>query len=783
MENKTLDIPVILPDYYDDCGRCIERLRDAILSLDGVTRADVDAEKHRIGLAYDANVVSFEKIEDCARQLGVEVAERYAHESIRLEGLDCPDCAMKLEKAVGRLNGVLWSSVNYATSILMVEYEQDRVNREMISNRVRDIGYDVAAEIIPGAAVPPKPGWFNRKAIATLLAGAFLAAGLIASWLGAGDVTTTLLFAGSIICGGFYAARAGVLSLRALTMDTNFLMTLAAVGAVAIGEWAEGAAVLFLFSLGSALESYTVDRTRNSIRGLIELSPTDASVLRHGHEDRVPVEDVKVGETVVVRPGERIPLDGVVIAGSSSVDEKAITGESVPREKTPGQPVYAGTINQRGSVEVRVTRLVGDDTLSRIIHLVEEAQAQKAPSQQFSERFGQIYTPIVIGLAVVIALIALFMREQWLFRQSLVLLVVSCPCALVISTPVAIVAAIGNAARNGVLVKGGAHLEEMGRVSVVAFDKTGTLTTGQLEVTDVVPLSGTAEEVIRIAASIESRSEHPLAEAILKRASEEKIELYELSYFEAIPGMGARGIIDSQVCHIGNQRMLDQLNVPLPDYEVAARLRSEGKTLMFVVSENRVAGIVAAADTVRESSREAIDALRRSGVASTVMLTGDNSVTAQAVAKRLGIDRVEAELLPEEKVDRVRELVYRHGKVAMVGDGINDAPALAAASVGVAMGGAGSHAALETADVALMADDLSMLPYGMQLSRSALRVIKQNTAFSVGVVIMLVGLTLAGVLNLTWGIIGHEGSALIVIANGMRLLRIRQGAAQGSSGG
>jgi Cd2+/Zn2+-exporting ATPase len=323
------------------------------------------------------------------------------------------------------------------------------------------------------------------------------------------------------------------------------------------------------------------------------------------------------------------------------------------------------------------------------------------------------------------------------------------------------------------LVKGGAYLEEMGRISVVAFDKTGTLTTGMLAVTDVVQLDGTRQDVLRVAASIESRSEHPLAEAILRAASDEGVELFDLAYFEAMPGFGARGVIDSQVCHIGNQRMLDQLGVSVPDPEVVARLRAEGKSLMFVIREGRVIGVIAAADTVRETSTRAIAALKRSGIAGTVMLTGDNTITARAVAERLGIDSVEAELLPEEKVDRIRALVARYGKVAMVGDGINDAPALAAATVGVAMGGAGSHAALETADVALMADDLSMLPYGMRLSRAALRVIKQNIVFSVIVVLGLVGLTLGGWLDLTGGIIGHEGSALLVIANGARLLRLR----------
>ncbi len=775
METRRLDIPVVLPDYYEDCERCLERLKNALLELDGVADVDIDPQHSSISLTFDTNIISVDRIEERARQLGIEIAEKYAHESLPLDGLDCPDCAIKLEKAVERMGGVLWSSVNYATSVLSVEYEQETVDHQAIVGRIRDMGYDVA-EVRPiGAAqaAAPKPAWLNRRAITTAISGTFLAAGLIASVAGAGEVITNLLYAVSIISGGFYAARAGILSLRAFSMDTNLLITIAVIGAIYLGEWVEGAAVIFLFSLGSALEAYTVDRARNSIRGLIELSPTEASVLRESGEERVKVEDVKVGETVVIRPGEKVPLDGVVTSGSSSVDESAITGESVPREKSAGSVVYAGTINQRGSLEVRVTRLVGDDTLSRIIHLVEEAQAQKAPSQQFSERFGRIYTPLVVGLAFILGSYALIRGNSDLFRQSLVLLVVACPCALVISTPVAIVAAIGNAARNGVLVKGGAYLENLSRVTAVAFDKTGTLTTGKLEVTDVIAYEGSDDEVLRIAASIETRSEHPLAEAVLRKASEKHLELLSLVYFEAIPGLGARGIIDGKVCHIGNQRLLEQKEIAIPDAEVVSKLRTEGKTLMFVVCEDKVIGIIAASDTVRESSREAIMSLRRFGIRKTIMLTGDNSTTARAVADRLGIDDVEAELLPEDKVNRIRDLVARHKHVAMIGDGINDAPALAAASVGIAMGGAGTHAALETADVALMADDLSMLPYGIKLSRASLRTIKQNIAFSVLVVITLVVMTLAGWLNLTAGIIGHEGSALLVIANGMRLLRLR----------
>ncbi len=772
LETRTLDIPVILPDYYEDCARCLDRLLDALLSLDGVKRAEIDSEHQSVSLTYDANVITLEQIKDRTKRLGVEIAKHYTHEALHLEGLDCPDCAMKLERSIGRMKGVLWSSVNYATSILSVEYEQTSTHHQAIVDRVRDLGYDVTPPASETDEGQPRSRsfWLTRKAVFTTVAGAFLAAALIERAANAGELVTTMLFAVSIVAGGYFPARAGILSLRALTMDTNFLVSLAAVGAIYLQRWDEAAGVLFLFSLGSALEAYTVDKARKSIRSMIGLSPKEATVLRHGHEDRVKVENVRVGDTILIRPGERMPLDGVVTSGVSGLDESAVTGESVPKEKFPGAQVYAGSINQRGALEVRVTSVSGDDTLSRIIQMVEEAQARKAPSQQFSERFGRIYTPIVVVLAFGIGILSLvFGNDIWLTR-ALVLLVVACPCALVISTPVAVVAAIANAAKHGVLIKGGAYLEALGAVSVVAFDKTGTLTSGQMAVTDVVAFDGSESDVLRVAASIESRSEHPLAEAILTKASEERISISELSDFEALPGFGARGVVNGRVSYVGNGRLLDTIKVVLPENSAVSELRSEGKTLVFVVSEEKVVGVVAAADTERGASREVLLSLKNDGVSPTVMLTGDNSVTAQAVARRLGVDLVEAELLPEEKVERVRSLIKRHGKVAMVGDGINDAPALAAATIGVAMGGAGSHVAIETADVALMSDDLSMLPYAMKLSRSALRIIKQNIAFSVAVVIALVSLTLVGHLDLTKGIVGHEASALLVIANSMRLL-------------
>ncbi|MDO8586401.1 MAG: heavy metal translocating P-type ATPase [Armatimonadota bacterium] len=778
METKTLDIPVALPEYYENCERCIERLKESLLKIEGMQSVELDEATSSLIVTYDASFTSIEGVIESARQIGVEIVRRYTHEIVTLSGLDCPDCAQKVERTLLKMDGVLWASVNYATSILSIEYLSASVSHQNVVGWVRRLGYDIVEEApaMPGVAPVAKvePVWRNRRALLTLTSGLFLVLGFLSSRLGLPDPFPNAMYAIALVTGGYYPARSGLFSARALALDTNFLMTAAALGAVALGEWADGAMVLFLFSLGSALEAYTVERTRRSIRLLIELFPRDALVKRNGREERVPIQQISVGETVIIKPGDQIAVDGVVAAGSSSVDQSAVTGESTPAEKVAGDAVFAGSMNQRGAMEVRVTSAAEDNTLSKIIHLVEEAQARKAPSQRFSERFGRIYTPLVIVAAVGLSVIPPLLGgdfAEW-FRKSLILLVVSCPCALVISTPVAIVASIGNAARNGILVKGGAYLEELGRISVIAFDKTGTLTTGRLEVENVFPVPGhTEQDVLKTAATIESKSEHPLADAILARARARGVELGDIAYFEALPGMGARAVIDGRLTYIGNDRLLADIKLTPPEIPGLEPDACNGKTLMYVCVENTVLGVITATDTVKKTTPDAVRELRRAGIVKTVMITGDNAATARAVASDLGIDDVYSDLLPEEKVDIIRDLVKRHGRVAMVGDGINDAPALAAATIGIAMGGAGAHSVLETADVTLMADDLSKLPYSIRLSRSSLRIIKQNVTFAVIVVAALVLSTLVGWLTLAGGVIGHEGSALIVIANGMRLLR------------
>lgn len=774
METQTLDIPVVWPDYYEDCLFCIERIREALEGLDGMQSVVINPDRRTVQLTYDKELLTFEDISERARAVGVEVAEHYKHERMTISGLDCPDCALKVETAIRKTPGVVWASLNYATSILIVEYDPKLLKLDVIVRKVRDFGYDVEEKIRTPAEEKRIRTRRSMRVTLTVLSGILLVAGGLLLALGSEDVASALFIAAAVT-GGVFAVRAGILSLKGLSLDTNFLMTVAAIGAIVLGDYWEAGAVMFLFSLGSTLEAYTVEKTRRSIRSLMEAFPTSATVRRNGELRQVPLEDVEIGETVIVKPGEKIPVDGTVTEGSSAVNEAPITGESVPKDKNKGDVVYAGSINGRGSLQVRTTSTAEDNTIARIVHMVEEAQAQKAPSQRFSETFGRYYTPAVISLAVMIGAIGPLITAatyQESIKTALILLVVSCPCALVISTPVAIVAAIGNAARSGILIKGGAYLETLGEVTVTAFDKTGTLTMGKLSLREIVPVAPvTEEELLATAAAVESRSEHPLADAVVRKAQEMGVQERHVSFFEAFPGKGARAVVNGEVVYIGSGRFLEETGISGFDQPVFSDLMTKGYSVIYVAREGKLIGALGAADEPKPSSAEAISQLRDVGIRRTVMLTGDTAQTGRAVARMLGIDDEYSELLPEDKLAKIRELSSGPEKVAMVGDGINDAPALAAADVGIAMGGAGTHAAIEAADVALMADDIVMLPYAVSLSRRARRIIKQNVAFALIVVALLIIGALTQRVNLATGVLGHEGSALFVIANSMRLLR------------
>lgn len=585
-------------------------------------------------------------------------------------------------------------------------------------------------------------------------------------------------YALTIFVGGYPTARRGIRSLLHFNFDMNLLMTAAVIGAALIGEWSEGAVVAFLFNVSEALESYSAERAREAIRALIEFAPKSARVRAGGEENEIPVEQVKAGDVIVVRPGEKIPMDGRVLSGVSAVNQAAITGESIPVQKGPGGEVFAGTLNGEGLLEVEVSRPAADTTLSKIIRLVEKAQAQRAPAQKFIETFARYYTPAVIALAAGIILVPPLLLgqpwEKWIYR-GLVLLVVSCPCALVVSTPVAMVSAIANAARNGVLIKGGLFLEQVGRLKAIAFDKTGTLTRGRPVVTDVIMLSdGPSGRLLGLAGGIERYSEHPLARAVLEAAQRECQEMAPSREFTAVTGKGASAVISGERHYIGSPRLFDELGLTTDQSrETVSKLQSEGKTAVLLGTGSRLLGVLAVADELREASVSALAGLKRAGIEHTVMLTGDNTPTAEAAARRVGITEFRADLLPQDKVRAIAELRERYGRVGMVGDGINDAPALAAATVGIAMGGAGTDVALETADVALMSDDLSKLPFLVSLSRCALAVVKQNIALALTLKLAAVLAVFLGWLTLWLAILADMGATILVTLNGIRLMRIR----------
>ncbi|MFN8591163.1 MAG: heavy metal translocating P-type ATPase [Thermomicrobiales bacterium] len=623
--------------------------------------------------------------------------------------------------------------------------------------------------------------WWERWRLASAagLCWFFLIAALLVEHVTpAPPEVVTALFALSYVAGGTFAT---IKALRNLflerTVSVDFLMITAAVGAAVVGHWEEGAILLGLFSTSNALEHHALGRTQRAVRALMELSPEVATVLRDGREQVVPVEALRLGETVLVRPGERVAIDGTVLAGETTIDQSAITGESLPVGKVVGDSVFAGTINGYGAVQVRVDRLHQESTLSRIVQFVEQAQAEKSETQRFTDRFEGWYAVGVIAFATLVGIIPpLLLGQAWgpSVYRAITLLVVASPCALVISTPASTLSALANAARNGILFKGSAYLEDIGAIRTFAFDKTGTLTYGRPALTDVITLDeGWSEDrVLRLAASAEHLSEHHLAVAIVRGAGERGLPLAEATAFRATPGKGIVAQVDGERVVIGNDAMFTELGVAVPERVVAEanRLRDEGKTAMLVGDEQAVRGLVAVADTLRPSAAAVIQSLKAQGIARIVMLTGDNERVAAAIAAELGIDEVSADLLPEEKL-RVIERLAAEGPVAMVGDGVNDAPALATASIGVAMGGAGTDVALETADVVLMADDLTKLPYAIDLSRRTRRTIRQNLTFSLAVIATLVTATLTIGIPLPLGVVGHEGSTVIVVLNGLRLLR------------
>ncbi len=668
------------------------------------------------------------------------------------------------------LPGVNRAVLNFGAAKLTVEgtFDPKAVIREAAQ-------HDGALARLEGTPVVRATGWVHRfPELRMAVAGLLILAGWGAELIGGRTHMTTPLFAAAMLIGGYATIRQGTRALARLRFDMNGMMTGAVTGAALIGQWEEGAVVAFLYAVSNWLEGSTMDRARRSIRALMDLAPREARVRRNGAERIIPVEEVQVGDLLLVRPGEKLAVDGIIRAGDSTLNQAPITGEAIPVDKGPGDPVYAGTLNGHAALEIEVMRRVEDTTLARIIHLVEEAQGKRAPAQQFVDRFARVYTPLVFGLALGLMVVPSAAFGQpwtpWIYR-GLALLIVSCPCALVVSTPVTIVSAIASAARHGVLIKGGAYLEELGRLKAIAFDKTGTLTRGQPEVTDVIPMDGGApEDLLATAAAVETQSEHPLARAVVRAAERRGLSLPASTGFIAIPGRGGHAVVNGQRIFAGSPRLFDGMANLERGGEAVGALEAQGKTVMLVGNDRGLLGMLALADQVRPESRQAVANLRSVGIQHVALVTGDNRATADAIAREVGADTVRAEVLPDQKAEVVRALRAEFAILAMVGDGVNDAPALAASSVGVAMGVAGSDVALETADVALMADDLTKLPFAMRLGQRALRVIRQNIAFALLIKAVAIAAVFPGWLTLWLAVLGDMGASVLVTLNGMRLL-------------
>jgi Cd2+/Zn2+-exporting ATPase len=699
----------------------------------------------------------------------VATAERF-----RVDGMDCAACAKTVEKVVGALDGVASAHVSFGNATMQVEGD---VAPEAVAAAVARAGYRATPLTGAGMRGADAAGWRAPWAVSTLVAAVLLVSAVAAALAGADRWIAEPLYLASMVVGGWPIARAALAALRRRSLDMNVLMALAAVGAVGIGAYAEGAWVLVLFAVGTSLEAIAFDRSRRSVRELMALAPPQARVLTdQGGEHVVPVEEVTPGARIMIRPGERIPLDGEVVAGASAVDEAPITGESVPVDKQPGATVFAGTLNAQGALTVRVTRPAEASTLAQVAALVEEAQGSRAPSERFVDRFARTYTPLVFLAALLVFALPVALggdADTWIYR-ALALLIVACPCSLVISIPVAVVSAVGRAARDGVLIKGGQALEDLAGVRTLAIDKTGTLTQGVPELVELSPLADQTEDgLLALAAAVERRSEHPLAAAIVRAARDRGLPIAEPDAFTARPGEGVTATVEGRSLWAGGPRLAAERLGAVP--AEVAEMEARGRTAIVLGDGDRALAVLGLADRPRPEAAGALTALRRAGIRRIVMLTGDNDRVAAAVAAHVGADEHRAGLLPEDKLTAIRELEAAGGRVAMVGDGINDAPALAGATVGIAMGAAGTDAALQSSDVALMGDDLTRIPGAIAGARQASRVMRQNVVASLAVKAVFVALAPLGLVTLVLAVAADMGMSLLVTFNGLRLLHKRQG--------
>lgn len=779
---------------------CLDVIHEAVLDEPGVVSVRLDPNQQELAFAYDPALIDEPEVEKIAERIAPVLQDHFETCTMRIGphgGRLCESCALALEGKVSRWPGVRQASASYTGGVLSVTYDHGLISPEQLLQNVRQLGVKVGLSrsdlrVVKETTLPsqPPPTWRglvdHLEAVFTVITLVGMLAGWLANYFGAPAQVAAVAYVVAYVTGGAFGLKGGIESLRERTIDVDLLMVLAALGAAVVGAPFEGAMLLFLFSLSNVLQDYALDRTRNAIRALMKLRPDQAVVRRGSRLVTLSIDQVVIGDRFVVRPGDRLPLDGVVIEGESTVDQASITGESMPVTKRPGDPILSGTINQNGSLEVRVTKLAQDSTIAKMIKLVEEAQSRKAKTQRFLDTAEQYYAMGVIGLTLLAIVIPIFLLGEAFnpaFYRAMTLMVAASPCALVISTPASILSAIGNGARKGVLFKGGAYMEQAAGIKVVAFDKTGTLTEGKPQVTDVRVIDsevwqGSDNELLALAAAVEAKSEHPLAQATLRAAQDRGLTIPEVSAFEATAGQGVRGSVAGRDIRIGNLRYFETFQtVGL----AAARsqieqLQAAGKTSVVITEIiggaeiAHILGVIAYADRMRPDSAEVVRDLKSLGVERVVMLTGDNRRVAQAIAAEAGVDHFFAELMPEDKVRIVRELEDEYGPVAMIGDGVNDAPALATASIGVAMGAAGTDVALETADVVLLSDTLQNIPYVIALSRQTRKTLITNLGLALTAIMVMIVAIFTTSFPLPLAVIGHEGGTVLVSLNGLRLL-------------
>lgn len=772
-----------------DCAVCAESLAAGLRATPGIQAATVNFAAGSARVIYEPERVDAERVNARIRALGyasISDDQPAAAWEFTVSGMDCADCARSIEAMVAGLPGVASATLNFGAAILRVApAPSNPVSAAAISTAVARAGYGALPRQAARTVVKTQPLWRDRRLLPVLIATALWIVATVAEHTAAPRWSCIAIFAAAIALGGWTFARAGWYALLARRLDMNVLMTVSVIGAALLGDWSEGAMVVILFSLGGALQSLTLERTRGAIRSLMDLTPATATLLRDGFEEIVPVTVLRVQDQVRVRPGERIPADGFILEGASAIDQAAITGESIPVDKLAGDIVYAGSMNGPGALTVTVSRPAEDSTIARIIHLVEEAQGSKAPSQQLIDRFASVYTPLVLVFAAVIAGVGAWVLgdpDTWVYR-ALVMLVIACPCALVISTPVSIVSAIGAATRRGLLVKGGAALEIAGTIKAAVFDKTGTLTQGKPAVTSLHPAETESEEsLLALASAVEAFSEHPLARAVIAYARHTGTAIPAARDFVAEPGLGARATVGDRSVAVSSVRRARELNafdaneIGVTLATLGEELSRTGQTVLVVTEQhspgvNIVLGLIAVADAPRPEARAALTRLRAAGIEHIAVMTGDNAATAAAIASAVGADSVLADMLPADKAAAISRLQARYGPVLMAGDGVNDAPALAVADAGIAMGLGGTDVALETADMALMNDDLNGVADAVLLSRATTRIIRQNIALSLGIKAIALVLGLFGFVGLWIAVIADMGTSLLVTANAMRLAR------------